>query len=133
MALQGTLVGASAAVGCGSISLAVFAHLKALLEGHREVETDDCGSQIIGGVRGASRQLLTFGQLVREAYTDPVEELRKAKAANERCDSAEFSVDGRQLESGYVVFNGEVLRAGDSFEAARPVLALGGAEAFSKR
>lgn len=129
MALQGAAVGASAAVGCGSMAVAVYAHVAKALRRQEAQGNDDCAAQIIATVCGVSRQLLTAPELVRNAYTDPVEELRKAREANERCAAAEFSLDGRALESGYAVFNGEVLRAGPSFEAVEPVLALGGAEA----
>eukprot|EP00913_Durusdinium_trenchii_P026062 g24449.t1 len=131
MALQGAAVGASAALGCGTIGLAVYSNIASYLaqrERPAEEEAPDCSMQIIATVGSVSRQVFGAPGLVRAAYTDPVEELRKATAGNEKFASAEFSVAGQALESGYACFNGEVIRAGPSFELCSPIVALGGAK-----
>lgn len=91
-------------------------------------DTPDCAAQIIATVGGISRQVLGSPALVRSAFTDPIEELRKARERNEKFATAEISVAGEALCSGYAAFNGEVIRTGPSLERALPVVALGGAE-----
>lgn len=132
MAAQGALVGASAALGCGTMGMAVYSNLATYLaqreRRHNRQDTPDCAAQIIATVGGISRQVLGSPALVRSAFTDPMEELRKARERNEKFATAEISVAGEALCSGYAAFNGEVIRTGPSFERAVPVVALGGAE-----
>jgi len=133
MALQGTAVGASAALGCGTMGIAVYANIAEYLTKRTEQRqnhegTPDCAAQIIATVGGISKQVLGAPALVRSAFTDPMEELRKAGQHNEKFATAEISVAGSPLSSGYAAFNGEVLRAGPSFDRALPLVALGGAE-----
>ncbi|CAE7441964.1 unnamed protein product [Symbiodinium natans] len=79
--------------------------LKALGE-----DAPDCAARIIDAVAKTCRQVSETPELMRAAFTDPLEELRKAgqEPHMQLASRAEYSVEGKQLMSGYATFNGEV-------------------------
>eukprot|EP00439_Symbiodinium_sp_Y106_P015211 s1431_g2.t1 len=136
MALEGAAVAASATFGCSAMGVAVYSNLVTFLKAQREKnealgeDAPDCAARIIDLVAKTSRQVCETPELMRAAFTDPLEELRKAgqEPHMQLASRTEYSVHGAELLSGYVTFDGEVLKVGQAVSAVVPLLAVAGAQ-----
>lgn len=136
MALEGAAVAASATFGCSAMGVAVYSNLVTFLKAQREKnealgeDAPDCAARIIDLVAKTSRQVCETPELLRAAFTDPLEELRKAgqEPHMQLASRTEYSVHGAELLSGYATFDGEVLKVGQAVSAVVPLLAVAGAQ-----
>mmetsp|Transcript_106554 Transcript_106554/g.189451 ORF Transcript_106554/g.189451 Transcript_106554/m.189451 type:complete len:689 (-) Transcript_106554:158-2224(-) len=132
MALEAAAVSGSAALGCSTIGIALYANAVAWRSGVSEdasQETPGLASSILTTSCRQVMKVLEAPSLVSAALSDPADDLRLAASQGEiLATAAECSVNGKPPTSGFVTFNGEVLKVGTNLASAIPIIALGGAE-----
>eukprot|EP00440_Ansanella_granifera_P016730 gb/GFBE01018175.1/.p1 GENE.gb/GFBE01018175.1/~~gb/GFBE01018175.1/.p1 ORF type:complete len:833 (+),score=218.34 gb/GFBE01018175.1/:1-2499(+) len=139
MALEAAAVGASAALGCGTVGIALYSNVvSGLREESSPVEDSEdssapdmsgCAMHLIKSAAGSVKKVLETPQLIRAAFTDPEQELRLSfdTAPCMTC-AVECSVDGGPLETSFASCNGEVVRVGKNVASSVNLVAVAGTQ-----